>query len=109
MRRDLPNSSVIPDTEVFRYLKLLVIVNTDFSYLIQFSSQNFIDFTVSLRQMKYYPLLLEKIPFFFSYNHWIKSEGIVMNSSFHCPGSENMSHNNFLMDNFLDINAGFSK
>lgn len=101
MRRDLQNASVILDSEVSRYFKLLVIVITYFSY--------FTEFRILLtRWIKYYTLLLVNI-LIFSYKHWIKSEGIVMSSFFYFPGAENISHNNFIMDNFLDIDADFCK
>lgn len=46
---------------------------------------------------------------FFCYKYWINSAEITMSHSFCCPGSENTSHNIFLIDNFLDMDAGFSK
>lgn len=55
------------------------------------------------------PFTANKDSYFFSYKNWIKSEEIVINSTFYCPGSENISHNNFIRDNFLDIDDDFSK
>lgn len=46
---------------------------------------------------------------FVCYEHFINGAEITRSGSFCCPGSENTSHDGFLIDSFLDIDAGFSK